>query len=272
MYSVFRQKSNYINTPYRLVKRCRNSKPKWDLLVLAICLKLNSADSGIYLRNPKELVNTLHCSYRKAVRLFNQAPCEKTLFHYNPKTKFLVARSFEIGCKTTYSKGRRQKLFRMDDVIVVTKNEDGIISHNQISSQLRDLAIEKMLRLQKPSDDLQRQQRHSETRKPLTQNFIGNCVGLCQATVSRRLRKMEQRKEISITRHPKIIIWDLRYGVVVNDIPNRKPFISGRFACIRDVNEYEILDTSIPYRFKHIVYNHSRRHTDNRIIQYHWQL
>ena len=272
MFSKFSQHSNYINVPYRLAKRYRKDKTGWDLLCFAICLKLNRTDSGMYLRNPKDLMKVLHCSYRKAVKLFNQASHDNVLFRYNTKTKFIVARSFEIGCGVMWSKGRRQKMFRMDDVIVVTKCEDGTISHNRISSQLRDLLIKKMIRLQKPSDDLQSQQCYSETRKPLTQKFIGNCAGVCQTTVSRRLRKMSANKEISITSHPKIPVWDLEQGVVVNDIPNRRPFVSGRFAYIRDVNEYTILDDSIHFRFKHLIYNHTKRHTDNRVIKFHWEL
>lgn len=270
MFSEYQKISNYINVPYRLAKRCRKDKGAWDLLVFAICLKLNRADSGMYLRNPKDLMKMLHCSYRKAVRLFEQAPRNSKLFHYNTKTKFIVARSFEIGCDTTWSMGKRQKLYRMDDVLVVDKKSDGTISHYEISSQLRDLLIKKMIRLQKPSDDLQCQQCHSETRKPLTQKFIGNCAGVCQTTVSRRLRKMALRKEIHIISHPKIPVYDLEHGVVYNDIPNRKPFISGRFAYIRDVNEYEIIDLTIYRRFKHLIYNHKKRLTENHSSQNPW--
>lgn len=268
MYSEHSTHSNYINVPYRLAKRYREDKEEWDLLVFAICLKLNRNDSGIYLRNPKDLMKILHCSYRKAVRLFKQAPHNKRLFHYNPRTKFIVARSFEIGCNTNPPKGKRKFAYRMDDVIVVTKKEDGTISHFDISSQLHDLCIDKMLRTQKPSDDLQCQPRHSETRKPLTQKFIGNCVGLCQTTVSRRLRKMETKGQIKISRHPKIPVIDLEHGIVLNDFSNRKYFISGRFAYIRDVNEYEILDETIHFRFKHLIYNHKKRRIENRIIRF----
>lgn len=272
MYSEFSQNSIYINLPCRLAKRYRKDRAGWDLLVFAICLKLNRADSGMYLRDPKDIMKTFHCGYNKARRLMIQATSDKRLFHYNPQTKFIVARSFEIGCDTMWSRGKHQRLFRMDDVIVITKRNDGTISHYEISSQLRDLLIKKMVRLHKPSDDLQSQQCHSETRKPLTQKFIGNCAGICQTTVSRRLRKMSARKEIAITSYPKIPVWDLEHGVVINDIPNRKPFISGRLAYVRDVNDYEILDDSIYCRFKHLIYNHKKRHTDNRVIKFHWEL
>lgn len=269
MYSEHSTHSNYINVPYRLAKRYRKDKAGWDLLVFAICLKLNRNDSGMYLRSPKELMKILHCSYRKAVRLFNQAPHNKSLFRYNPRTKFIVARSFEIGCNTNPSKGKREFVYRSDDVIVVTKNTDGRISHNDISSQLRDLFIKKMLRTQKPADELQCQgNHHSATRKPLTQKFIGNCVGVCQTTVSRRLRKMSANGEIKITRHPKIPVIDLEHGIVMNDFSNRKYFISGRFAYIRDVNDYEILNDEIHFRFKHLIYNHKKRRRENRIIRF----
>lgn len=226
----------------------------------------------MYLRNPKDLMKMLHCSYRKAVRLFGQAPHETRLFHYNPRTKFIVARSFEIGCDVVESRGKNPCSYRKDDVIVVLKRNDGTISHNEISSQLRDLLIEKMIRMQKPSDDLQCQQCHSETRKPLTQKFIGNCVGVCQTTVSRRLRKLAANNKVKITSHPKILVWDLEHSYVIRDIPHRKPFILGRFAYIRDVNEYEILDSSIYYRFKHLIYNHKNRRKRNvcSINPYDW--
>lgn len=226
----------------------------------------------MYLRNPKDLMKILHCSYRKAVRLFNQASRDERLFRYNPRTKFIVARSFEIGCKTNPSKGKIETVYRSDDVIAVSKNADGTISHNDISSRLRDLFIQKMIRMQKPADELQCQSPHSATRKPLTQDFIGNCVGVCQTTVSRRLRKMEANGEISVTRHPKVPVIDLEHGIVMNDFSNRKPFFQGKFAYIRDVNEYTILDDSIHFRFKHLIYNHRKRKTDNRMIKFSYQL
>lgn len=269
MYSEHSTHSNYINIPYRLAKRYRNDKAGWDLLCFAICLKLNRNDSGIYLRNPKDIMKMFHCGYKKARRLFFQATSDKGLFRYNPRTKFIVARSFEIGCNTNPSKGKRTKVYRSDDCLIVKKDEDGRISHNGISSQLRDLLIKKLLRTQKPADELQCQgNHHSATRKPLTQKFIGNCAGICQTTVSRRLRKMSANGEIKITSHPKIPVIDLEHGIVLRDFTNRKFFISGRFGYIRDVNKYEILSDEIHFRFKHIIYNHKKRRTDNRIIRF----
>lgn len=243
----------------------------WDLLCLAICLKLNRNDSGMYVRDPRDIMRQFHCSYRKAARLMKAAAEDKTLFRYNPKTKFLVARSFEIGCDVVNS--RKGEKYRQDNCIAVEKEDDGTISHYKISYKLRDFIIQKMLRTQGPSDELQCQNHpHSENRKPLTQKYIGNVAGCHQTTVSRRLKKMAANKQITILSHPKIPVVDLEHGIVLNVFDGRKPFVSGRFMYIRDVNEYTIIDNSIHCRFKHIIYNHKKRLTDNRCIRFPWEL
>lgn len=270
MFSEFQQHSNYINIPYRLVRKYRETKAEWDLLCFAICLKLNSSDSGMYLNDPRDIMRLFHCSYRKARRLMLQSISDKDLFHYNPKTKFIVARSFKRGCGFTNS--HSGKVFHKDNVIVIDKEADGTISHYKTSSRLRDLLIQKMLRTQSPSDELECQNNpHSESRKPLTQEYIGNVAGCHQTTVSRRTIRMAKNKQIAIKSHAKIPVWDLEHGIVLNDIPDRKPFIVGRFAYIRDVNEYTILDNSIHFRFKHIIYNHRKRKTDNKVAHFPWE-
>lgn len=271
MYSEHSTYSNYINVSYRLANRYCNDKFAWDLLCLAICLKLNRNDSGMYLRDPRDIMRLFHCSYRKAKRLMDGAISAKYLFRYNPKTKFLVAKSFKRGCKVKNSQSGKR--FYQDDCIAIEKSEYGTISHYEISIQLRDSLMQKAIRIQASSDELRcHNNLHSEMQKPLTQEYIGNIAGCHQTTVSRHLNKMAKQKKLSILSHEKIPVVDLEHGIVLNDFENRKPFISGRFMYIRDVNEYTILDNKIHFKFKHIIYNHKRRLTDNRKIRMPYEL
>lgn len=270
--------SLYINVPVRLIKRYRDDKNGWDLLVFAICLKLYSGDSGMYLRSVPQVMKLLHCSYRKAQRLMKQAASDNVLFQYNPKTKFIVAKSFTIGCKRTEAKYCNLKfgngyLFH-DSVIKIDVDSKDCIKHSNISRRLRDFSILRILGYSS-SDELNCHSEHrSEARKPLTQKYLGNIAGIHQSTVSRHLRKLanDDNKVIIITSHDKIPVYDLKHNVVINDIPNRHPFISGRFMYVRDANDYVILDKSIFGRFKHIIYNHPKRTVEHFKLSGPWDI
>lgn len=271
MFSEFSKHSTYINVPIRLSNKYRKDRHGWDLLVFAICLKLNKGNSGIYLTNERALMKFLHCSYRKAHRLMAQAINNTDLFRYNHKTHFLCAKSFKIGCKVSYS-NRGNFVMRSDKCIAVEIGKDGI-KHNEISKQLRDKLILRLIKVKATSDELYcHNPSVQRCDRPLTQEYLGNVAGCHQTTVSRHLRKLSKDGRIKITSHDKIAVWDLEHGIVINDIPRRKPFISGRFAYIRDVNDYTILDNSIMHSYKNVIYNHKGRQTENRIIKFHWEL
>lgn len=263
MFSTFSVNSIYINLPVRLAKKFRRNKRMWDLLVLAICMKLNDGASGLYIRTPRDISTLFHCSYRKAERLMKMAMDCPRLFHYNPKTHFLSARTFVVGC--SWFEGKNGKRFYHDTVITVRKASDGTISHNEISKQLRDKMMLKAIEQSRPrmSSNCQSTLR-SETSRPLTQKFLGNIAGCHRSTVSRHLRKVEGRDEIKITVHDKIPVYDVEHGVEYKRVIGRRPFISGRIAYIRDANDYEILVDEYNYCFKHIIYNHPQRLKPNR--------
>lgn len=266
MYSEHSEHSSYINVPVRLAKRYRNDKDGWDLLVFAICLKLHSGDSGMYLRSVPQMMKMLHCSYRKAQRLMIKAASDNVLFRYNPKTKFIVARRFSIGCKRTVARnGNRLKfgneyLFH-DSVIVIDVKDKDCIKHSEISRDLRDLVIMRILGYSSANELNCHSEHRSAAKKPLTQKYLGNIAGIHQTTVSRHLRKMADGddKAIVITSHDKIPVYDLEHDYLIVEIPNRRPFVSGRFLYVRDANDYEILDKSVFGRFKHVIYNHPKR-------------
>lgn len=152
-----------------------------------------------------------------------------------------------------------------DSVVIADKESDGSISHHKISLRLRDDMMRKAIMNNRPRMSCYCQPNsRPEAKKPLTQKYLGNIAGCHRSTVSRHLRKQEKVKAISITSFDKIPVYDIEHGEVINDIPNRRPFISGRMAYIRDANEYEILDENIYCRFKHIIYNHPQRLTINR--------
>lgn len=263
MFSKYSRYSNYINVPVRLAKKYRKDKRMWDLLVLAICMKLNNTSSGMYIRSPRNITKLFHCSYRKAERMMTQASQCPRLFHYNPKTKFISARSFAVGCE--WFEGKNGKRFYHDTVIVIEKAADGTISHFEISKQLKDKMMLKAIKQSRPRMSSNCQPTHRpETSRPLTQKFLGNIAGCHRSTVSRHLRAVEKQNGISITVHDKIPVYDIEHGELINDIPNRRPFVSGRIAYVRDANNYEILDDEYLYSFKHIIYNHPKRLKPNR--------
>ena len=248
----------YINIPVRLLKKAKSNKQSWDMLVFAVCLKLNRNDSGMFINDPKVIMNAFHCSHRKPQRLMTQAAANTELFHYNPKSKFITANSFKRGCKIYNT--HKGEAYRADSCIRIETEEDGTISHYKLSIRLHDKLIKRMLRKEAPSDEFKsRNIFHSEKRKPLTQKFIGNVAGYHQTTVSRHLRKMEKDGLIKISSHEKVPVWDIEHGIVIKVVPHRKPFISGRFAYVRDVNDYEIIDLSMLSDFRHIIYNHKLR-------------
>lgn len=279
MYSRHSEHSSYINVPVRLAKRYRNDKDGWDLLVFAICLKLQGGNSGMYLRSVPQVMKTLHCSFRKAQRLMKQAASNNVLFRYNPKTKFIIARRFSTGCKRTVAKNDSKLKFGdgylfHDSVIKIDAKDKNCIKHNEISRSLRDLTILRILGYS-PANELNCHSEHrSATRKPLTQKYLGNVAGVHQTTVSRHLRKMADGddKSIAITSHDKIAVYDLEHEYQIVNIPNRRPFISGRFKYIRDANDYEILDKSIFDRFKHVIYNHPKRTVEHTKYRGPWDI
>ena len=270
MFSEFSEHSNYVNVPYRLVKRYRKSKQSWDLLVFAICLKLNDGSSALRIDSAYRVMKMFHCSYRKAERLIEQAKDCPSLFRYYPKSNYLVAKSFKRGCDWTFSK-HKKKLY-CDDCIVIEKAADGIISHNEISKRLRYRVMTKAIRAyqNKMSSYCHFSSRQGD-KKPLTQEFISNIAGCHRSTVSRHLNKAAKRigndkAEIEIISHPVIPVYDLIDDTVINIVPNmdnRKPFIRGHYACVRETNDYVLVDDKFNYMFKHIIYNHKQRRTNN---------
>lgn len=225
MFSEYSRYSNYINVPCRLLKRYRNDKRMWDLLVFAVCLKLNNTSSGMYIRTPRDVMRVCHCSYRKAERLIKQSTSCEELFRYNSKTQFLTAKSFKIGCDWFW--GKSNKRMYDDSVVIADKESDGSISHHKISLRLRDDMMRKAIMNNRPRMSCYCQPNsRPEAKKPLTQKYLGNIAGCHRSTVSRHLRKQEKVKAISITSFDKIPVYDIEHGEVINDIPNRRPFIS----------------------------------------------
>lgn len=279
MFSEYSKHSNYINVPYRLAKRYRKNKRMWDLLVFAICLKLYSGSSALRVDSAYKVMKMFRCSYRKAERLIEQAKNCPALFSYYPNAQYLVARSFKRGCEWTWNKRQNKKLYR-DDCIAIEKKSDGIISHYEISTRLRDMLMYKAIKAyqNKMSSNCHFISRQG-TIKPLTQKFISNIAGCCRSTVTRHLNKAakqtkDKKSEIKITSHPIIPVYDILDGEVINDIPNmdkRKTFIRSHYACVRDANEYELTDEKFNYIFKHIIYNHKGRRTQNKVYQ-HWEI
>lgn len=221
-----------------------------------------------------------HCSYRKAERMLKQAAADTRLFRYNPKTKYLVARSFKIGCEWFWNKKGTKKLYS-DDCIVIEIPENGIISHNEISKRLRDRLMIKAIKAYQTktmSSNCHFISRQGNL-KPLTQKFISNIAGCCRSTVTRHLNKAAKQTEdkksgLTITSYPIIPVYDMIDGEVINDIPNmdkRKTFVRSHYACVRDANDYELTDEKFNYIFKHIVYNCKKRRTENKILQ-HWEV
>lgn len=270
MYSTFHQHSDYINVPIRLVKPIRRDKTDWDMLVLAICLKLKSTSSGMYVHTPYDLMKSFHCSYRKAERMINKA-AHHELFHYNPKTHFLSAKSFKIGAD--WFEDRRGNKMYHDSVVIIEKEADGTISHYRISRQLRDKLMLRQLSAKSSSDELLRQTNlRPEARKPLTHKYLSNIAGVSRSTVTRHLNKLSKGDDrvLDVTTYDKIPVCDMEHGVLYNFFPHRKPFVCGRVAYIRDANEYSFVDGNHYKQFKHIIYNHKGRRTENRVIKHHW--
>lgn len=259
---MFKTYRIYINVPYRLVKRYRSTKQERDLLCFAICLKLYKGQSGMYLTNEYAVMKLLHCSQGKAKRLIRDAVHDAYLFDFNPKTKFLRAKSFRRGAAYINSQYGKEtmRLFK-DSCIRIGCDDVEQISHYQISWQLQDKVMLRQTCVRSSSGNSNCLPICPEMKKPLTQKFIGNMAGCHQTTVSRHLRKLAKKgvERISITSHPKIPVYDLEHGIVINDIPNRRPFISGRFAYIRDVNEYDVHDDEILSSYNHIIWNHPKR-------------
>lgn len=272
MYSTFHEHSDYINVPVRHVKPIRRDRPDWDMLILAVCLKLNSTSSGMYVRTPNDLVKAFHCSHRKAERMLKKAAHHR-FFRYDPKTHFLSAKSFKIGADWFWDR-HGNKMYH-DDVIVVEKEADGTISHYKISRQLRDRLMTRQLSAKSSSDELKRQPNlRPEARKPLTHKYLANIAGVSRSTATRHLGKLckGDNKVLNVTTYDKIPVGDIEHGVIYACFLHRKPFVCGRFAYIRDANDYSFVDGNHYKQFKHVIYNHKSRRTDNRVIKHQWEL
>lgn len=191
------------------------------------------------------------------------------LFNYNAKTKFIVAKCFAINCGHGVTK--KGVKFCHDKVIKIEKiaNGDGILLHYKIANQLVDKLILMQMRANGNHMTDYCHQCRVKSHKPLTHEFIANNVKRCRTTVTRHLAKLEKAGVISVTRHEKIEVYDFEHEFSRNKLPKgRKPFISGLFMYYRDVNEYEILSEEIKSSYRHIIYNHEKRWSDNAIYQH----
>lgn len=260
MFSKHSKFSTYINVPKRLAKAYRRDRYGWDLLVLAICLKLHRGDSGFY-PSVRNIMLTFHVSHAKAKRLLEGAMNDKELFNYNPYTNFLSAKAFKDrdDRRNNYS-----QYCLVCDCKIGDKGER-IIRHQEISRQLRDNLILCPVNAQMHMDEFHTVNNPRLVgKRALTQKHLGNIAGCHQTTVSRHLRKMEQREEITITAHDPIPVRDIEHDIVFRRIPFRKTFVKFGFEWVRDANEYTINSYSLGKRFKHIYYNNEHRTGENR--------
>lgn len=195
------------------------------------------------------------------------------LFDYNPKTHFLSAKSFKIGAE--WFEDKHGNRMYHDSVMTLEKEPDGTIAHYKLSRQLRDKMMLRQLSAKSSSDELQRQPNHRpEMRKPLTHKYLANIAGVSRSTATRHLNKLSKGDDriLNVTTHDKVAVYDVEHDIVIKEIPNRKTFISGRFAYVRDANDYSFVDGNHSKQFKHVIYNHRGRRTNNRILKYPWEL
>lgn len=237
-----------------------------DLLALAVAMKAEQGNSGLYVKTPRDIQRVFGCSYRKAQRLIEQAKNCPNLFVYNPKTKFLCSRTFKRGCRYIHNEKYDKRLYY--DNCIKIKREDildknGKISHIAIVRLIRQEMAMKALRARCPQMRYTSRNTRLATMIPLTQQHIGNVVGYTQPTISRLLRKWEKAGKIAIERQPISFVNDLRHNDVIKNYHGKKTFIFDGFECVREPNVYTILDVDAFSHCRNVIYNHPKRITDN---------
>ena len=262
-----------LNIPHKLMKCFRRDKSGWELLIFALCIKMHEGSSAIH-PEVSEIRKLLNCSYYKAVRLIEGAKRCPYLFRYYPEANLLIARSFTRGRleKSEYACGRKSFTAYHADCFKFRYDSGERISHIGISRQLRDALIKHAIMARQLRNDFNTVV--PTERKPSTRSNrstalltvkLGRISGYHHSTVSRHIRRMEEREEVRIYRPGYIPVSDLRTGELLTDdesLLSRRAFPHRGLLVVRDANEYVIDAKSAPV-YCHVIFNHARRHRRN---------
>lgn len=260
-----------LNIPYDLMKRFRRDKSLWELFVFAVCIKCLFGSSGFHpdIAGVRKMMG---CSYNKAVRMLERAKSCNSLFYYNEKKNFLVARTFTHGKleKRTYC--RRNRCFTAYSAYCLkfSYEPSETISHIAVSRMLRDKFITYAINARQRKNDFllvaqKKISTRSERAKALGVKKLARIMGVHHSTVSRHISKMESQGIVSVSRPKPVAVADLRSGTLMTDNPEllcRRPFPRRGFLVVREANEYRLTKECHDV-FTNVIFNHGKRHGRN---------
>lgn len=256
-----------INLPISLLTRCKDKK-FLRLVSIAVFIKTHLGDSNFKNVSIKNIKSFFGVGQSVATTIRHYLISNESLFRYKDYNNSVVANSF----KGEISDDLNRKGQLMLRCFVVALNVRKEWKLKDVEKHIRKAillnAINGKERSNADKSDLENHNSLFGNAETLTMKKMANIIGKSKSTARRELKQLSNEEVISIKRGsleyvaPSASDESLRY----NGLSNRKslivnPFDGSVYACM--ANEYHITNRDITKHFKHIIYNSSRRHTDN---------
>lgn len=258
-----------INIPKELLAKYRNDRGSWELLVLALCMKLNSESSGIADVTEKKIRKLFRCGVVKAKRMLANAKKRSDLFFYDPIRNYLAARKFTAGqVKRSVKWVKGQRIYVLSAYCLKFEfHENDTITHKEVSRQLRDaLWLQPLIQKQREDEflSIETKSSHPKTRNILGLQRLGLIAGCHRTTVKRHIKEYAAKGKLYIVKHKPVPVADWLTGETLTNDPEllkRRPFLMRSLGAmvVRDPDEYIFPNYQLFGMWTNIIFNHKKR-------------
>jgi len=266
---------DHINAPKALLQEVKENPLEWSLVALSLAMKYFSPSSTYIFVSEKKFRHDFHLGYEKAHRLLDVIFRGHRLFRLKPLSReriAITARSLKKMYAThTTLKGGRESL-EMTVVKVKCCTRENIYV-TKIEKEMRQLLLLTNIADKTRADELKSKgltltgSAAHAAGKILSVIYLARTVARSSRTVIRMTKAASQQRLISIIRYPLVRICD---DVVHTAMPyTPEGFIPiGFLGFVRKCNDYQLQSWDMRDRFKHILYAHRGRLTDNIVLRY----
>lgn len=256
-----------INLPTEILKQCKD-KETLRCVAVSLYIKFLKGDSifkGLSIRNVR---NTFKVGQTKAKQIIKDLSSNKRYFNYKPYNSSVVAKTFRNKTIVTRDKANR-KIWTMY-AVKVQFNKDW--SLRDLEKHLHNLIYLNAINATERSDKFTSSREIKNnilltTKDALILSKLAKIGGVCKSTARNHMNKLCGKGIISIKKG------GIQFALsCVNENTIREAGLintrilvdeSTGFGYVVSANEYHIINRDYNEMFKHIIFNHTKRLTNN---------
>lgn len=258
-----------INIPKTMLSKYKWDKSSYELLALSICVKCHFYDSLVKNVSVRKIQSIAHCGYEKAKKLLQMAKDNSEWFYYNPYTNSLLAKNFKKRYKAVSTDKHGRTCYSMYTIQVERKD----YSIRELVSEFRCKLILNAIKAVQVKEDKSvckknYKMSYSSPSTPLTNKKMANIAGLKSTKQSYRIKKKMADKGIISYEKSRLI-----YATnCTSDEALKSRNLNNTFLIISNDTGAGYIITRPKYKIenmreyescKNIIFNHSRRLTNN---------